>query len=111
MAGPASNSRDGSLVDRLGERLDELRRSVAVPVLVREGITLDDLLERLRDEVAKVGQQAWARQHDLSPQYLNDVLKRRREPGPKILKAMQLRAETRYLKDPPPAFRGGGILP
>lgn len=86
--------------------LDLLRHSVAVPVPIREGITLDDLLARLREEVAKVGQQAWAKAHGVSPQYLNDVLKRRRDPGPKILKAMHLRADTRYLKDPPPVFRG-----
>jgi transcriptional regulator with XRE-family HTH domain len=33
----------------------------------------------------------------VSPQYLNDFLKGRREPGPSILKELGLRREVRYV--------------
>ena len=41
----------------------------------------------LRDAVG-TNQSAWARQHNISPQYVTDVLNERREPGPSILDAL-----------------------
>ena len=41
-------------------------------------------------------QQAWARRHGVSPQYVGDVLIGRREPGDKILDGLQIRKIVTY---------------
>lgn len=51
----------------------------------------DGVVARLRKQVnAAGGQSAWAAKHDISPQYVCDVLQSRRLPGDKITKAMGL---------------------
>nr|WP_314074439.1 hypothetical protein [uncultured Roseococcus sp.] len=44
------------------------------------------------------GQKAWALRHDLSPGTVGDVVHGRRDPGPKLLKALGLKRVTRYVK-------------
>jgi transcriptional regulator with XRE-family HTH domain len=56
-----------------------------------------DIRERLRAAVAAAGsQQAFARQCDISAQYINDVLRGRREPGQKILTALGVERVVTY---------------
>ena len=60
-------------------------------------ITEDEVRARLREAVARAqGQQRWAEAHDISPQYVSDVLLNRRLPGEKILVALGLRRRTVY---------------
>lgn len=60
-------------------------------------MTLDDVLRRLENHIhAKGGAASWAREMDISASYISDVLNRRREPGPRILKAMGLESVTIY---------------
>lgn len=49
-----------------------------------------DVLDILQDDITSSidGQAAWARSKGISPAYVNDVLHKRREPGPKILDAI-----------------------
>lgn len=49
------------------------------------------LSERCGDNVS-----AWAREHDISPAYVSDVLHRRREPGEKILTALGIERVIEY---------------
>ncbi len=52
----------------------------------------DDVLVLLRDECRKAGSQtAWAREHDVSKQYVNNVLHGWDRPGDKILASLGLR--------------------
>jgi hypothetical protein len=63
-----------------------------------DALTIDQVLERLRASVERVGsQRAWARKSNVSEAYLSDVLLRRREPGPAILEPLGVHAETIYL--------------
>jgi len=63
-------------------------------------LTIDQLLARIEDDVKAEGsQKAAAAKLDISEQYLGDVLKRRRAPGPKVLNRYGLRAVTNYVKD------------
>lgn len=56
------------------------------------------VLALLRREVARMGgQQCFARLHGISNAYVCDVLKRRREPGAKVLDALYLVKEVRYV--------------
>lgn len=58
---------------------------------------LDQVLDMLREECAQVGSQyQWATKYKLSPAYVSDVLKGRRNPGPSVLKALKLEAITQY---------------
>jgi DNA-binding MarR family transcriptional regulator len=50
-------------------------------------------LER-RAEIS--GQVALAKKLKISPQYLCDILKRRRQPGPKVLKGMGIKRAITY---------------
>lgn len=60
-------------------------------------LTLIDVFGRLRKECrAAGGQKAWAEAHGVSPQYVNDVLHARREPGESILRALGLRRVVTY---------------
>lgn len=49
-----------------------------------------DVLDILQDDITASidGQAAWARSKGVSAAYVNDVLKGRRDPGPKILDAL-----------------------
>lgn len=54
-------------------------------------LDLDGVVARLQKSVnAAGGQKAWATKHDISPQYVCDVLKFRRLPGDKITNAIGL---------------------
>lgn len=44
------------------------------------------------------GQQAWAKLHGISPQYVSDVLNARRDPGASILRALGWRRIVTYRK-------------
>lgn len=61
--------------------------------------TQSGVLTLLRREIARLGgqQQDFARLHGISTAYICDVLKRRREPGAKILDALYLVKEVRYV--------------
>lgn len=62
--------------------------------------TVEQVRDKLRDQVVHLGSQAeWARKHGTSPAYVNDVLKRNREPGRLILKALKLRKITVYVPE------------
>ena len=59
--------------------------------------TPDALLERLRIAIAQAGSQdAAAKRLGVSGAYLCDVMKRRREPGPKLLDALGYRRVVVY---------------
>lgn len=58
---------------------------------------LDQVLDMLREAIAQVGSQyQWATKYKLSPQYVSDVLRGRRNMGPAILKALGVEAITQY---------------
>jgi hypothetical protein len=58
---------------------------------------LQDVIERLRSAVQTEGSQAaFAEKHIISLQYVNDVLRGRREPGPIILNALGLERIVTY---------------
>lgn len=63
-----------------------------------------DILERLRAAIRAAGsQQAFSREHGISAQYINDVVRGRREPGHKILEALGAERVVSYrLKQPDP---------
>ena len=62
-------------------------------------MTEDDVRKLLRKACDTAGsQQAWANANNVSAPYVSDVLCQRREPGPAILSALGLRAETLYVK-------------
>ena len=62
--------------------------------------TVEDVRDKLRDQVAHLGSQVmWAKRHGVSPAYVNDVLKRNRAPGERILKAMKLKKVTVYMSE------------
>lgn len=63
----------------------------------RPSLTHDDVVRRLRAAIDRAGdQRAWALAYDLSPQYVNDVLRGRREAGPSVLAALGLERVIRY---------------
>lgn len=48
-----------------------------------------DIIDRLREAIQSAGsQRAFAKQHGISTQYINDVLRGRREIGQKILEVL-----------------------
>lgn len=56
-----------------------------------------DVIDHLRTAIATAGsQQAFAQQHGMSVQYVNDVLRGKRDPGPKILEALNYERVTLY---------------
>lgn len=60
-------------------------------------LSADDVRSRLRDECAAAGSQAaWARRHQLSSPYVNDVVNGRREPGQAILDALKIERVVEY---------------
>lgn len=61
-----------------------------------------DVLERLRVAIEQAGSQsAFAEQHGISLQYVNDVLRKRREPGQKILNALGIERVVTYREKQP----------
>jgi hypothetical protein len=57
------------------------------------GYTRHGVEQLLRMQIARVGSQyQFATLHHLSPQYVHDVLNGRRNPGPKMLAALNLEA-------------------
>lgn len=62
---------------------------------------IDHLISKLRARCVEAGgQRAFAEQIKVSPQYVSDVLRKRRDPGDKILKAMGLRRVVTYEDQP-----------
>lgn len=60
---------------------------------------LADLYADLRGACeAAGGQKAWAERHGVSPQYVNDVLNARRDPGASILRALGWKRVVTYRK-------------
>ena len=58
-----------------------------------------DVLDMIRADCSRVGSQyQWATKHRISPAYLSDVLRGRRNPGPAILTALGMKAVTLYKK-------------
>ena len=55
-------------------------------------LTHSDIIEALRLAIGSQTAASWAKANRISPQYLSDVLHRKREPGPKVLKALGVRA-------------------
>lgn len=61
-------------------------------------LTKDEFFKQLQDYVSAAdSQRAAARNLGISPCHLNDVLRNRKEPGPKIASALGLRAVTNYV--------------
>ena len=61
----------------------------------------------LRRRARRAGQAQLARDLRVSPQYLSDILAKRRMPGPKILRALDLRALAVYAGPGAEAIAGG----
>lgn len=62
-------------------------------------MSLDAVIAIVRQKIEEVGtQKAFAEKIGISLSYLNDVLRKRREPGEKILSALGLKKEIRYKK-------------
>lgn len=60
-------------------------------------LSQQDVIDRLRVAIDASGSQAaFAAQHAISLQYVNDVLRGRREPGQKILDALGLERVVGY---------------
>ena len=60
-----------------------------------------DIADRLRAAIRTAGsQRAFARQHGISTQYVNDVLRGRRELGQKILDALGVERIVTYQEKP-----------
>ncbi len=60
-------------------------------------MTTDQVLAKLRREIKALGsQQAWANTHGVSPAYLSDTLRGRRDLGPTILAALGLQRIVTY---------------
>lgn len=54
-------------------------------------LTIENVIDRLRREIEAAGsQRQFAQKIGVSAAYLNDVMNRKREPGDKILKAINL---------------------
>ena len=61
--------------------------------------TAEDIREMLREAIKKAGnQKRWAELAGVSPQYVSDVLKGRREPGESIAKMFGYKSITLYIK-------------
>lgn len=66
---------------------------------VRKIFNGHDVLDRIRRECSGVGgQYQWATKHHISPAYLSDVLRGKRNIGPAILRALGMTAVTYYKK-------------
>lgn len=65
---------------------------------MEEGLTIKDVVALLDEQVRLCGysQKTVAFNLGISPQYLNDILRNRGEPGPKVLKALGLEKASVY---------------
>ena len=64
-------------------------------------MTVEDVRRILSEACRKAGSQvAWAQAHGVSAPYVNDVLRGNREPGNKILDALELDKVVTYRKKP-----------
>lgn len=54
------------------------------------------LIDFLKCMCSGSGQKAAAKRLGISPQYLNDIIRKRREPGDKVLKALKLKKVISY---------------
>lgn len=62
-----------------------------------QSMNVEDVRDRLRAEIKAVGTAgAWAKERNVSPQYVSDVLLGYRDPGDLILKAMGLEKIVTY---------------
>lgn len=62
-----------------------------------------DVIRLLLDECREAGAQStWAKKHGLSASYVTDVVRGRRAPGPRLLKALGLETVTDYRKTKKP---------
>jgi len=69
-------------------------------------LTHAKLIKLLRETTEDAGSaKAWGELHKIGAPYISDVLNRRRDPGPKILKALGLRKVVLYEAD---VLEGGG---
>lgn len=60
-------------------------------------VTGEQLTKRLQSDIKRAGsQRKWAAEHDVTGQYVCDLLRGRREPGPKILAALGVRRVVAY---------------
>ncbi len=60
-------------------------------------MTIDRVRELLRQACETAGSQsAWAQAHEMTGAYVSDVINGRREPGPKVLRALGLSRVTCY---------------
>lgn len=57
---------------------------------------IDGLLEIMKTLQGEQNQKEFAQSLGVSPQYLNDVYNRRREPGGKMLRPLSISADTTY---------------
>jgi hypothetical protein len=74
------------------------RQAHRVAAMTRNAATQADLLAILRSECAAAGgQQAWARAHGFSPQYVCDVLKGRRDISEAMGNALGFMREVRFV--------------
>lgn len=64
-------------------------------------VNVDPLLELRRACTAAGSQRRWAQAHGLSPQYVTEVLRGRREPGPALCDALSLQRIISYQKTRP----------
>lgn len=66
-------------------------------------MTVDQVVALLRRECAQEGgQAAWAKARGISPAYVNDTLRRRRDPGDAILRGLGLVRVVTYKRAPKP---------
>lgn len=65
---------------------------------MKKQLTQDDVIFLLRKRIAEVGnQKIYAERIGASSTYVSDVLKKKREPGEKILEALGLEKITVYI--------------
>lgn len=63
---------------------------------VKRTLTADDVLEMMRKQMGDRTQTAYANELGITPQYLCDILQRRRDPGPKVLSRLGLTQSVKY---------------
>jgi DNA-binding transcriptional regulator YdaS (Cro superfamily) len=69
-------------------------------------LDLPDVVRELRRRCeAAGGQSAWAAEAGVASQYVSDVVRGRREPGPRIIAGLGLRREVRFVPIKPAAAR------
>lgn len=62
-----------------------------MPTMNNKYLTIEDVINRLKREIETAGnQRQFAQKINVSAAYLNDVMNRKRGPGDKILKAINL---------------------